>query len=412
MKKVFGYVIAVCFLAVFFCLGSIEIGEAAPASAEPYKIGFSDGFSGTYAANAMEARAGAEIAVDEINDRGGILGRPIKLVIRDDKSQGEGALRNAKELVLAEKVNALMGSTSSTCALAVSPYAKEKKVLFITQIAQSEHLTGKLGHRYYFRFTTSTYMYSYGNAHAAATLPITKWWLLNPDYEYGHASYDRFRKMLKELKPEVEFVGESWPKLGETDYTPFLTQILSSEAKGVFSTVAGGDFARMYKSAKGLGFFEKVTLVSNDLGYIASYYMLGKEMPEGIMGGTHYPYWVFEGNPKNKEFHKKVMDKIGRPPSLAGVQGYESVWAVVRSAQKAGSTDTEKIIDALEGAKLDTLAGPVTVRKFDHQVTWPLWFGKTKLMPGYPWPILVDLIKYQDEGYPTEAEIRESRAAK
>jgi len=394
--------------ALAFGIFSISNTEAAP----PFKIGFIDGFTGPYANLAAETRLGVEIAIGEINSKGGILSRSIELVMRDDKLKPDAALRAGQDLVLSDKVDFLIGTTSSACALAVSGFAKEKKIPFIVTIAQSEHVTGKHGHRYVFRMTTNTHLYSYADAHAAARLPIKKWWLLNPDYEYGHACYDQFKKMIKALKPDVEFVGEGWPKLGEPDYTPFLTPFMASEAGGLFSSVAGADFMKLVKTAKGLGMFPKKTLLGHDMGYLVSYVPLGKEMPEGIWGGTQYAFWLFKDNSKNKAFHQKFVDKIGYPPSLSGTQGYEIVWAIAKAAQKANSVNPEKIIDALEGLKLDTFAGPVTLRNFDHQATWPFWYGQTKYTPDYPYPILTDVAKYQDEAYPKEEDIIKARGGK
>jgi branched-chain amino acid transport system substrate-binding protein len=398
--------IAFCFLMAWLFMGNIGMVEAAP----PFKIGFIDGFTGPYANLAAETRAGIEIAIEEVNAKGGIAGRPIELVMRDDKLRPDAALRGAKDLVLSDKVDFLVGTTSSACALAVSGYAKESKVPFIVTISQSEHVTGKHGHRYIFRMNTNTHLYSYADAYAASRLPITKWWLLNPDYEYGHACYNQFKEMVKKLKPSVEFVGEGWPKLGEPDYTPFLTPFMASEATGLFSALAGADALKLIKNGKALGLFQKKTILDHDLGYLVGYFPLGKEMPEGIWGGTQYPFWEFKNNPRNNAFHQKIMSKLNNmPPSLSGAQGYETIWAIAKAAQKVGTADVEKIIDGLEGIRLDTFAGSVTIRKFDHQATWPFWYGHTKLTPDYPYPILVDMTKYQEEAYPTEEAIRKVR---
>ena len=211
------------------------------------------------------------------------------------------------------------------------------------------------------------------------------------------------------MKPTVEFAGEGWPKLGEPDYSPFLTPIMASGAKGLFTTVAGGDFIKLVKSGRGLGLFQKITVVGHDLGCINTYYALGKDMPDGIWGGTQYQFWTYKDNPRSEKFYHSVMKKINRPPGLGAPSGYEGTWAIARAAEKAGSTDIEKIIDALEGMKLDTVVGPVTMRKVDHQAMWPFWFGRTKMTPDYAFPILVDTFRVQNETSPQEGEILKAR---
>ena len=361
----------------------------------------------------MDTRAGVETAIDEINQKGGILGRKIKLYIRDDKLNPEIGLSNAKDLVFGEKVDFLVGVTSSGVALAVSGFAKEQKVPFIVTIAQSEHITGKHGHRYVFRMTTNTHLYSYADSLAAARLKLKNWWIISPDYEYGHACYDSFKRMLKERQPDVNFVGESWPKLGNPDYTPYAAPIVASKAQGLFCVVSGGDFVRLAKTGMRMGLFKKLKVVGHDLGCINTYYPMGRHMPEGIWGGAQYPFWDHAANPRSESFYKKIMYKLGRAPGLGAPCGYETVWAIERAAKKAGTTDREKVIDALEGIELDTVVGPVTLRDFDHQATWPIVFGETKMVPEYPnYPILVNTFRAKDEAYPTKADILKARSGK
>lgn len=411
MKKFWCGTLA-CLMVSFFLVAYWH-GEAEAASKPPFKIGFTDGLSGSYAHYGMDTRAGVETAVAEINEKGGILGRRVKLYIRDDKLNPEIGLSNAKDLVFSEKVDFLVGVTSSGVALAVSGFAKEQKVPFIVTIAQSEHITGKHGHRYIFRMTTNTHLYSYADSIAAARLKLKYWWIISPDYEYGHACYDSFKRMLEERQPGVKFVGEGWPRLGNPDYTPYVTPIVASKAQGLFCVVAGGDFARLIKTGKALGLLKKVTILGHDLGCLNTYFALGRGMPEGIWGGAQYPFWDYKANPRSEAFYKQTMNKLGRPPGLGAPCGYEAVWAIERAARKAGTTDRETIIDTLEGMTFDTVVGPVTIRDFDHQATWPFVYGETKFVDDYPnFPILVNTFRVKDEAYPTKEDIEKARSGK
>jgi branched-chain amino acid transport system substrate-binding protein len=162
-----------------------------------------------------------------------------------------------------------------------------------------------------------------------------------------------------------------------------------------------------------LGLLRKVTILGHDLGNIDTYITLGRGMPEGIWGGTQYPFWDHKANPRSEALYKNVVNKMGRPPGLGAPCGYEAVWAIETAAKKAGSTDVEKIIDALEGITLDTVVGPVIIRDFDHQATWPLFYGQTKFVPEYPkFPVLVNTFTVGDEGYPTKADIQKARSGK
>jgi branched-chain amino acid transport system substrate-binding protein len=403
----------IVFTLVIFAAMSVGQSNAIAEKKPDFKIGFTGGLSGTYAHYDLGAKAGAETAIEEINQQGGILGRQIKMYVMDDKLNPEVGLSNAKELVFSKKVDFLIGTISSGVAKAVEGFAKEVKVPYIITGAQSEHLTGKYGHRYVFRMTTNTHIYTYSDAVAAAKLNIKKWWIIAPDYEYGKACYDTFTRILKSLQPDVEFVGEGWPKLGNPDYTPYVTTIVTSEAQGLFCVLAGSDFARFVKAAKPMGLFKKMTTLGHDLGSLNTYYTLKKGMPEGIWGGTQYPFWDYKNNPRSESFYNKLTKKLKKPPALGATAGYEAVWAIESAARKADSTDVEKIIDALQGIKLDTVVGPVTIRKVDNQAMWPFVFGKTKYAPEYPnFPILANTITIKDEGYPAESDILKLRDTK
>jgi branched-chain amino acid transport system substrate-binding protein len=250
-------------------------------------------------------------------------------------------------------------------------------------------------------------MYMYSDVQAAAKLPIKKWWLLNADYEYGHACYDGFTKGLKKLRPDVEFVGEGWPKLSTTDWGPTLAPIAVSNAEGLYLTHMVG------KALKTAGLYKKVTILGHDWGNMNILYPSREFIEDGMWGGTLYAFWLLKDNPQSAYLVREYMKDRANPPGTGAMASYASLQAIATAAKQTGSTDKEKIIDFLEGRKLDTLVGPVTIQEFDHQAVWPFWFGKTKTTPEYPsFPILVDTTKYQEQGYATKEEVLQARGAK
>jgi branched-chain amino acid transport system substrate-binding protein len=411
IKRKRNFMVSACLEVMIFCLLGMMHGNAGAASAKPFKIGYVDSLTGDAAFYAGDSRAGLEVAIDEINAKGGILGRRMELFPRDDKFRPEIALRHAKDLVLEEKVDVVVGTMSSGCALAMTAFLRDQKVPFFV-ISQSTTTTTEKGHRYVFRISTNTDIYAYADAAAAAKIGLTKWWTMNSDYEYGHACDKAFRKDLKALNPKVEFIGEGWPKIGTADLTPFLTPIMVSDAEALFyNAAAGGGMIPIVKNGKSLGLFKKVTVLGHDMGSTNAYYQFGKGYPEGIWGGTQYPFWEYRKNPRNEAFYQKVLKKRnGAPPALGAPCSYSTLWAIVAAAEKTGSTDTEKIIDTLEGMTIDTLVGPVLIHKYDHQAEWPYFFGRTKYVPEYPIPILTDVMVFKGEGYLTEDQVRKARA--
>ena len=406
-RKVRELLVVTLVISFTLCLMVSKWGEAAEATKEPIKFGYINNMTGPYAFLGEDCLQGLKVAVAEINSKGGILGRPIQVLVRDDATNPEKALEHAKNLILTDHVDFLMGTTSSACAAIISQLAKGEKIPFFITGSMAVDLTGKRGHRYVFRTTTNNSMYIHADIQTAAKLPVKKWWLLNADYEYGHDCYNRFTQGLKKLKPDVEFVGEGWPKLGTTDFMPYLAPIAVSKAEALFLTLIIG------KPMQAAGLYKKMTVLSHNYGNMNIIYPNREFIEDGVWGGTTYPFWLLKDNAKSAYLVKEYMKDRANPPGQEAASGYVTAWAIATAAKETGSTDKEKIIDWLEGRTLDTAVGPVTIQEFDHQAAWPFWFGQTKKSaPEYPsFPILVNTIKYEG-GYSTKDEILKDRGAK
>ncbi len=185
------------------------------AGAANIKVGVIDCYSGPPAVYGNDALNGFKLAVDEIN-KTGVLGKQIEFTTRDTKFKVDIALNMAKELVMREEVDILVGTINSGAALAVSEaVAKTEKLPFIAWISKSERITGEKGHRYVFSTGENTAMAGKAGGVALSKKPYVKYWIAGDDYEYGHAIRDAAWRNLKKLKPEVELIGQSWWKPGE-----------------------------------------------------------------------------------------------------------------------------------------------------------------------------------------------------
>lgn len=384
-------------------------------AAEPIKIGFIHSLSGGVGqVYGVPDLAGVKIAVAEINAAGGILGRKLVIISRDDKLKPEVGVREAKDLILNEKVDWIQGTVSSAVALAISAYCKGQKKIFIDTVAQSAATTGEKGHRYVFRVTTNTTIYARAIANAVAkTWPnAKKVFIIGPDYEYGHRCKADFMKTYKTLVPDAKVIGELWPKLGNKDWTPYITKIMNSGADVVYCSLWGGDVLSFTKTAWAFKYFDRMKHAGQDWGNMeALSKMSAKAYPKGVLGGAHYPWWLLD-NPMNKKFYPKFKKEAGMDAGLAAASGYATVYAMKAAIEKAGKMDTEKVIDALEGLQWDSPVGKLTLRACDHQTIWPFWVGQVTLDKKYPWPritnpVLLDPVK----GYRTCAEIEAARKA-
>jgi branched-chain amino acid transport system substrate-binding protein len=367
-------------LAVFLVGGAVFFAGAA-SSAEttaPIKIGYVSSFTGPIAESSKRHMDAFNLAIDEANQAGGVIGRQIVLVVRDDKGSPADHARLARDLVYSEKVDLLIGAHHSGNALAVAEVAKETKTpTFIIA-------TGALGpsiqkNRYIFRTIPSVNV----QTGTIASFAVKKGWkkiaLMNPDYAYGHFFAEEIKKYLAN-HPGYSVVDEVWPKFGALDFAPYITKLLAIQGlDAVLSGVWGGDMITFTKQAKPYGFFQKVPIVTFVEAPVLE--ALGKDMPEGVYGFGHFfPWMPYKGA---MPFSKKFYNASGHYPVLA-YNGYVSGLAYVAAVKKAGSADKEAVIKALEGLTIDTPTVPMTIRPFDHQITMGAVIGKTVFRADFP----------------------------
>ncbi len=378
-------------LALFMAVELAACLAASPAAAQqPIKVGVLYGLGGAAAPYTKPAVIGHEMAVEEINAKGGLLGRKLQLVVRDDQSKPDVGVREARDLVLKEKVDFLTGIIHSGVALAVSEVAKEHKTILLVSIAKTAALTEDKGHRYVFRATSNTLIEGRAAAILMAQQPFKRFAVAGPDYEYGHRMVEDFVTHLKKLKPDVQVVAESWPKFGERDFAPHINALLQAKPEMVFSSIWGGDHIAFVKQAKPYGFFTKTQYLAIGQGDLDVVVPLGAEAPEGMWVSSNYTFY-HPDSPANRDFVAKYKAKTGDLPPSGAAFGYNATYFLAAAIQKAKSTETEKVVDALEGLTVETVHGPLTMRAYDHQSNKGQYFGKLKKTPDHPFLIIGDL---------------------
>jgi branched-chain amino acid transport system substrate-binding protein len=365
--------------------------SAWPAAAQqPIKIGVIYGLGGAAAPYTKPAVIGHEMAVDEINAKGGVLGRKLQLVIRDDQSKPDVGVREARDLILKEKVDFLTGIIHSGVALAVSEVAKEHKTLLLVSIAKTAALTEDKWHRYVFRATSNTLIEGRAAAILLAQQPFKRYAVTGPDYEYGHRMVEDFIAQLKKLKPDVQVVAEVWPKLGERDFTPHINALLQAKPEMVFSAIWGGDHIAFVKQAKPYGFFSKTQYIAIGQGDLDVVVPLGAEAPEGMWVSSNYTFY-HPDSPANRDFVAKYKAKTGDLPPSGAAFAYTATHFLTAAITKAKSTETEKVVEAMENLTIETVHGPLTIRGIDHQSNKGQFFGRLKKTPEHPFLIIGDL---------------------
>lgn len=393
-------------LRVLTMLLTLVLAMPLAASAQkPIKVGFPMILSGPGALFGEPASKGAQMFVDEINAKGGVLGRKLELLPRDTKGNADEAVRVSRELILKENVDFLVGTLTSAEGPAVSVVAKENKVVFIAPIPKTDQLTAadKL-HPYVFRVAANTTMEGRSAAEIVAKWTVTKVATISPDYAYGQDVTKSFVEHLKKIKPSVQIVDQQWPKLGEPDYTPFINAQMAKKPDAVFSSLWGGHFVNFAKQAKPLGYFDAVkynVIAVGEAGSPESTKAMGKDYPVGIWGNSYDAFYWGE-TPAHRDYVARLSKYLkDEYPSSWAIQGYTGMQFLAEAIKKAGSTDSDKVSKALLGLTIDTPIGKQTIREKDHQANRGQLYGKTVMDPKYPFAIMkpveyVDPTKFMD----------------
>lgn len=348
-------------------------------AAPPIRVGEINSYS-TIPQFLVPYRKGWELAVEEVNAAGGLLGRRVEVIARDDAGKPDDAVRHATELVASEKVDLLAGTFLSNVGLAVADYALRNRVLFVASEPLTDALVWEKGNRYTFRLRASTFMQSAMLVEEARKLPAKRWVTIAPNYEYGQSAVASFKALLKAARPDVEFVAEQWPAQGKLEAGSTVQAVLAARPEAVFNVTFGADLARLVREGNLRGLFPRVPTVSLLSGEPEYLDVLRDETPVGWIV-TGYP-WDQIATPEHAKFFNAYYKRHGDNPRLGSVVGYGAMQAIFAAIAKARSTDTEKLIAALRGLHFTTPFGPVVMRGIDHQSTMGAFVGKLDLRAG------------------------------
>ncbi len=380
----------------------VSLVLAAPVwSAKTVKVGFVYIMSGPFSAYGQFAKKGAELTVDEINAAGGINGHQVEAYFEDSTGKPDVAIRALRKLVFQEKVDFLVGLDSSGVANTVVPSIPQMKTPLIITHAATPDVTGKVCNRYVFRISVNLPQNVKAAAMLAAATDAKTWTTIGPDYAFGHQSWEYFEKYLKELKPDMTFLPKdevAFPPFKTTDFNPYINKVMQSGADGVLVSLWGGNLIDFVRQGQEMGFFDGKRQVLLTLGAATEVLSaLGDKMPEGLWVGTRY-WFLANSSQRNKDFVKAYFDRFNEYPSYNAHGAYGALYTYKAAAEKAGSVDKEKVVDALEGLTVELPVGEITIRPEDHQALSDVSWGQTAAHANYPIRILnpVKLFKAED----------------
>jgi branched-chain amino acid transport system substrate-binding protein len=374
--------------------GTLKIGEinsykAQAAFLDPYKKGM-------------------DLAVEEINAAGGVDGRKVELITRDDNANPGDAVRLAEELVSREKVDVLVGAFLSNIGLALTDFAKQKKFFYLAGEPLTDKITWQGGNHYTFRLRPGTYMQAAMLVPDAVKLKKKRWAIVYPNYEYGQSAVAAFKNLMKAAQPDVEFVAEQAPPLGKLDAGSVAQALADAKPDAIFNVLFGADLAKFVREGNTRGLFQGRDVVSVLTGEPEYLDPLKDETPNGWVV-TGYPWYGIQ-TPEHSAFFVAYHKKYNDYPRLGSVVGYSAIKSVAAGVKKAKSSETEKLIKAFEGLQVDTPFGKITYRAEDHQSTMGAFVGKTKNDKGKG--VMVDYQYFDGAKFQPSADlVKKSRAA-
>ena len=395
------------FLKGLMGAAALALTPVASFAADPIKIGEINHYK-RMAAFAEPYKNGIELALEEINAAGGVLGRPLEFIYRDDQGKPSEAVKIAEELMTREGAVMLTGTILSNVGLAISSFAAEKGYVYLASEPLADGLVWGSGNAYTFRLRASTYMQAAMLAEAAAKTDAVKYATIAPNYAYGKDAVAAFKSALTALRPDVEFVAEQWPGVFKIDAGAEVQALERAKPDAIYNVTFGADLAKLVREGTDRGLFEGRNvygLLSGEPEYLDP---LGEEAPEGWVV-TGYPWYDLKDGAAG-DFVKAYQAKYDDYPRIGSLVGYMTAQSIAAALSRAGSTESEAIRAAFEGLKLSTPMGEIEYRQIDNQSTAGAYVGKTTVRDGKG--VMVDW-EYKDgaDYLPSDDVVRSLRPA-
>lgn len=338
-------------------------------AADPILIGLNYPRTGHYKEEGLAQMRGALLAVDEINAQGGLLGREVSLLNRDTASRPDKAVKNVEKLV-EEGAVMLFGSVSSAVAIAASERARELNTLYFATIGYSNDVTGKNGHRYVFRESTSATMTGRAlGKYLSEKFPDKNYFYVTADYTWGHSSEQALRENTNTAdSSKHKGVLLPFPTAKQSDYNSALKQAEESGAEVIALVLYGHDLVRAMRTAETMGLTKKVQIVAPNLTQ-SVIEQAGPGLMAGVIGTEHWLWRApeLENSQAGLAFVESFNKAYELYPPSAAASAYTVVKQWADAVNRSKSTNSETVIKALENHEYTLLKDAAQWRGFDHQ---------------------------------------------
>ncbi|MDO6442328.1 ABC transporter substrate-binding protein [Marinobacter sp. 2_MG-2023] len=341
-----------------------------PVLADTIKLGFNYPESGRYKDLGLQQRLAAFLAVEEINNAGGILGKNVELVIRNTAGSPERGVTNTEELIKQEKADMIFGGASSAVTIASGKVAKKLGRLYFGTTTSANATTGSEGHDHMFREYPNAWMTANAlGSYLTSTFDDAKYFYVTADYTWGWSSEASIRKFTNTSDTETHpHALTPFPRAFIKDFKKALTEADASGADVLILVLYGDDLVRALKVAYEMGLKDKMKIVLPNitLGIAQN---AGATIMEDVISTTPWewmiPYQL--GFVRGQEFAEAFTEKYGVRPTSTAATAYGIVYQYKDAVERAGTTNTQDLIKALEGHEFTLLKDTQQWRAFDHQ---------------------------------------------
>ena len=387
------------------------------AAGAPYKLGLLLPVTGTganYADGGIKAVMGA---VAEINSRGGLLGKhPIEVSYRDTHTKPDVAAREARDVISRDNVQTIVGTYSSACAMAIQEIIHERKILHLAATSNSSKIVNENHTPYTYQFCPNSKMQSGSVVVAVAEMIKKNGWksyvTIGQDYEWGRDTQKGFVTALSNKSPATKLKKDLWFKLGETEFSSYITAIMAAKPDFAYGAIAGKDNRTFMLQAQAMGLFKRIAYPGGLIS-VTELQQQRKSLPRGMIGLARAPFFAHLDQPLMQKYMKMHRAKHGEDayPTDWACMHYDAIYGLEQAVNKAGTIATEDVKAALKGATLETCRGKATFRDCNNQLNIPAGYvGAVWDSPDYPFPIYdpktMIVVKAEEVWTPTCDDVR------
>ena len=387
----------------------VMVAVSSHAEETTIKIGFVGDFDGVTKDYCQGSYQAAQIAVDEINKAGGLLGRPVELIKRDAGPDPEKHNIAFNSIVWEENVVAVFGGASSPCILRASEAARDQKIPYLISIGNTQAVVVEKGHPYVFLFEANSWMETKGFSIFTTLMPWKRYAWVGPDYTWGHEVFAYFQQHFAEIGAPIDWVAEAWHPLGHGEFSTIIPHLIKADPDALVIASWGKDMLEFTRLAKQAGLFDKMAAFG---WFFLQLDDKERLIPEGVWTLTRAPFnYLVDKYPQTRSFVETYHQRYNAYPIDFTICGYDAVTAWKLAVQKANSAEPEAVARALKGLSFEGMRGQSHIRAVDGQINCPTYFGRLVYLPEYPAAVLDSVFEIPaDKTWLSEKEVLARRA--